>query len=124
MNQNLKVILAIPARLNSSRLPRKLVAEIGGNTMIGLVLERCLQATAAHATALCTDSQELADQASKLEVPSLLTSADCTSGRDRIASVALELLVLLFTCWHYLLSTRESVNSANSDRFDAQQVMI
>ena len=92
--------------------------------MIGLVLERCLQATAAHATALCTDSQELADQASKLEAPSLLTSADCTSGRDRIASVALELLVLLFTCWHYLLWTRESVNNAHSDPFEAQQVMV
>lgn len=63
MNQNLKVILAIPARLESSRLPRKLVADIGGKPMIGHVLERCLQATAAHATVLCTDSQELADQA-------------------------------------------------------------
>jgi CMP-2-keto-3-deoxyoctulosonic acid synthetase len=30
MDQDFKVILAIPARLDSSRLPRKLVAEIGG----------------------------------------------------------------------------------------------
>ena len=63
MNQDFTVILAIPARLDSTRLPRKLVAEIGGKPMLGHVLERCLQATAAHIKVLCTDSQELADQA-------------------------------------------------------------
>jgi 3-deoxy-manno-octulosonate cytidylyltransferase (CMP-KDO synthetase) len=92
MNQAFTVILAIPARLDSSRLPRKLIAEIGGKPMIGHVLERCLQATAAHATVLCTDSQELADHASNFGILSLLTSAACTSGSDRIASVADQLL--------------------------------
>jgi 3-deoxy-manno-octulosonate cytidylyltransferase (CMP-KDO synthetase) len=87
MNQAFTEILAIPARLDSSRLPRKIVAEIGGKPMIGHVLERCLQATPAHATDLCPDSQELADQAAGLGVPSLLTSADCSSGSDRIPSV-------------------------------------
>lgn len=95
MNQDFTVILAIPARLESSRLPRKLVAEIGGKPMLGHVLERCLQATSAHATVLCTDSQELADQAAGLGVPSLLTSADCSSGSDRNASVADQLLAAL-----------------------------
>ena len=76
MNQDFTVILAIPARMNSSRLPHKLVAEIGGKPMLGHVLERCLQSTAAHATVLCTDNQELADQGAGLEVPSRLTSAD------------------------------------------------
>jgi len=78
MNQPFKVILAIPARLDSSRLPRKLLAGIGGKPMLVHVLERCLQATSAHATVLCTDSQELADQAAGLGVPSLLTSANCS----------------------------------------------
>ena len=92
--------------------------------MIDHVLERCLQSTAAHATDRCPDSHELADQAVGLGVPSLHTRADCTSGRDRIASVALELLVVLFTCWLHLLWTRESVNNAHSDPFEAQQVMV
>ncbi len=60
--------------------------------MLQHVLERCLQATSAHATVLCTDSQELANQAAGLGVASLLTSADCSSGSDRIASVAEQLL--------------------------------
>jgi len=92
MDQDFNVILAIPARLASSRLPRKLVAEIGNKPMLQHVLKRFLQATAAHATVACTDSQELAEQAAGLRVSSLLTSADCTSGSDRIASVADQLL--------------------------------
>jgi CMP-2-keto-3-deoxyoctulosonic acid synthetase len=123
MNQAFTVILAIPARLEYSRLPRKLVAEIGGKPMLGHVLERCLQSTVAHATVDCTDSQELADQAAGLGVSSLHTNADCSSGSNRIASVALELLAELFPCWLHLLWARESVNNAHSDPFDAQQVM-
>jgi len=92
MNQAFTVILAIPARLESSRLPRKLVAEIGGKPMLQRVLERCLQASAAHAIVLCTDSQMLADQAAGLGVPSLLTSADCTSGSERMPR-------WLISCW-------------------------
>jgi 3-deoxy-manno-octulosonate cytidylyltransferase (CMP-KDO synthetase) len=65
-----------------------LIAEIGGKPMLQHVLERCLQATAAHATVLCTNSQELADQAAGLGVSSLLISADCSSGSERIPSVA------------------------------------
>jgi 3-deoxy-manno-octulosonate cytidylyltransferase (CMP-KDO synthetase) len=87
MNQPFSVILAIPARLESSRLPRKLVAEIGGKPMLQHVLESYPQATTAHATVLCTNSQELADQAAGLGVSSLIISADCSSGSERIPSV-------------------------------------
>jgi 3-deoxy-manno-octulosonate cytidylyltransferase (CMP-KDO synthetase) len=55
-------------------------------------LERCLQAKTAGVIVLCTDSQELADQAAGLGVQALLTSADCRSGSERIASVAEQLL--------------------------------
>ena len=92
MEQDFTVILAIPARLNSSRLPRKLIAEIGKKSMLQHVLERCLQARTAHTIVLCTDSQELADQAACLGVHALHTSADCSSGSDRIASVTDELI--------------------------------
>jgi 3-deoxy-manno-octulosonate cytidylyltransferase (CMP-KDO synthetase) len=93
--QDFTVILAIPARLNSSRFPRKLVAKIGNKPMLQHVLERCLQATSAHATVLCTDSQELADQAACLGVHALHTSADCSSGSDRIASVTDQLIAVM-----------------------------
>ena len=41
IHQAFTVIPAIPARLDSSRLPRKLVAVIGGKPMLQHVLERC-----------------------------------------------------------------------------------
>jgi len=78
--------------LESIRLHRKLVAEIAYKPMLQHMLERCLQATTPHTTVLCTDSQELADQAAGLGVPSLLTSADCSSGSARIPSVGDQLL--------------------------------
>ena len=37
-------VVAVPARLASSRLPDKVLAEIGGKSMIQRVLERCRQA--------------------------------------------------------------------------------
>ena len=36
-----KVLIAVPERLNSSRLPNKVLADIGGKPMIRMVLEQC-----------------------------------------------------------------------------------
>ena len=54
-----KVVAAVPALLQSSRLPNKLLADIGGQPMIQLVLERCRQASDVDAVVLCTDSEQL-----------------------------------------------------------------
>ena len=39
-----QAVVAVPARLQSSRLPNKVLAEIGGKPMIQRVLERCREA--------------------------------------------------------------------------------
>ena len=44
-----KVAVAVPARLQSSRLPNKVLADIGGQPMIHRVLERCRQASGVDA---------------------------------------------------------------------------
>ncbi|QEY32426.1 3-deoxy-manno-octulosonate cytidylyltransferase [Synechococcus sp. RSCCF101] len=87
-------VVAVPARLASSRLPNKVLAEIGGRPMLQRVLERCRQAQGPAAVVLCTDSEELADLGRQWGVPALLTSADCSSGSDRLASVADALVAL------------------------------
>ena len=51
-----KCVVAVPARLQSSRLPNKVLADIGGQPMIQRVLERCRQARSVEAVVLCTDS--------------------------------------------------------------------
>lgn len=89
-----RALVAVPARLQSSRLPNKVLADIGGRPMIQRVLERCREATDVAAVVLCTDSPQLKELAEGLGFPVLMTSAACSSGSERIASVAEPLLAL------------------------------
>ena len=88
----LPCVVAVPARLESSRLPGKVLADIGGKPMLQRVLEGCGQATAPAAVVLCTDSQELVERARQWGFEALLTSPVCESGSERIASVAEQLV--------------------------------
>ena len=83
-----KVVVAVPARLQSSRLPGKVLADIGGKSMIQRVLERSSQAAGVDAVVLCTDSGLVQQLALDWGFPVLMTSQNCTSGSERIASVA------------------------------------
>ena len=89
-----KSVVAVPARLQSSRLPNKVLADIGGKPMIQRVLERCREAAGVDAVVLCTDSRPLQDLAEGLGFRVLMTSPDCSSGSERIASVADDLMAL------------------------------
>ena len=87
-------VVAVPARLASSRLPDKVLADIGGKPMIRRVLERCAQAQGPAAVVLCTDSERLRDLAEGWGISVLMTEETCSSGSDRIASVADQLVAL------------------------------
>ena len=89
-----KFVVAVPARLQSTRLPNKVLADIGGKPMIQRVLDRCRESTAVDLVVLCTDSQELQQRASAWGFPVLMTADSCSSGSDRIASVADALMAL------------------------------
>jgi 3-deoxy-manno-octulosonate cytidylyltransferase (CMP-KDO synthetase) len=89
-----KCVVAVPARLQSSRLPNKVLADIGGKPMIQRVLERCRESTVVDTVVLCTDSQELQQRAAVWGFPVLMTAESCSSGSDRIASVADALMTL------------------------------
>ncbi|WP_413744818.1 3-deoxy-manno-octulosonate cytidylyltransferase family protein [Synechococcus sp. MIT S9451] len=87
-------VVAVPARLASSRLPDKVLADIGGKPMIQRVLEQCAKANGPAAVVLCTDSQRLQALAEGWGFPVLMTSEDCSSGSERIASVADQLVAM------------------------------
>ena len=89
-----KCVVAVPARLQSSRLPNKVLADIGGKPMIQRVLERCRQARSVEVVVLCTDSAELKAKAEGWGFPVLMTAESCSSGSERIASVAPSLMAL------------------------------
>ena len=81
------VIVAIPARLKSSRLPNKVLADIGGKPMIKWVLDQCFKSKLIDQLFLCTDDNYLNKKAIEWGYKSLLTNQNCNSGSSRIASV-------------------------------------
>ena len=87
-------VVAVPARLASSRLPDKVLADIGGQPMIQRVLNRCAEAEGPSSVVLCTDSERLQGLAAAWGFPVLMTAETCSSGSERIASVADQLVAL------------------------------
>ncbi len=87
-----KLIIAIPARLDSLRLPGKVLIDIAGKPMLKRVLDQCNLVKESSSVVLCTDSVEIKNLANDWGVKVLMTSEKCTSGTDRISSVINELL--------------------------------
>lgn len=74
----------IPARLASTRLPNKPLADIGGVPMVVRVAQRAAQ-SAASRTVVATDSTEIVETCRAFGVLAVLTDAGHPSGSDRLA---------------------------------------
>ena len=85
-------IIAIPGRLESSRLPNKLLLELRGKSIITRVLENCLKAFDRNKIIFCTDSETLSQKAKELKITSIITKKGCQSGSERIASICEQLI--------------------------------
>lgn len=77
----------IPARLASTRLPNKPLADLGGKPMVVRVAERA-RASGAARIIVATDHEDIAAACAAHGVHAVLTRADHPSGTDRIAEVA------------------------------------
>jgi len=84
----LRVLGVIPARLQSTRLPRKVLRELAGKPLIVQVYEAARQATDLADLLVATDSQEVVGACAKFGVPAIMTSSEHPSGTDRIWEVA------------------------------------
>ena len=82
----------IPARMASSRLPNKPLADIAGAPMVVHVARRAAQ-SAATRVVVAADDQRIVDACKAHDVQAILTRADHPSGSDRLAE-ACELLGL------------------------------
>ena len=76
-------IILIPARMASTRLPGKPLADIAGQPMIVHVLRRALAAKIGEAV-VATDSEAVAAAVEKANGRAVMTRADHVSGSDRI----------------------------------------
>lgn len=84
----LHVLGVIPARLASTRLPRKVLRDIAGRPMICHVYERARAAPRLDDLLVATDSAEVVDVCRAHNIPAILTADEHPSGTDRVWEVA------------------------------------
>jgi 3-deoxy-manno-octulosonate cytidylyltransferase (CMP-KDO synthetase) len=80
--------LVIPARLASTRLPRKLLLAETGRPLIQHTYEAAGRARLASGLCVAADHEEIAAAVRAFGGQVRLTSPDCASGTDRVAEIA------------------------------------
>ena len=78
-------IVIIPARLNSSRLPNKVLLDLKGKTVVQRVYEQCIKANNIDAVYIATDSTVVKDSCESFTNNIIMTKDTHESGTDRIA---------------------------------------
>jgi len=83
-----RVLGIVPARLASTRLPRKPLYPLLGKPLIEWVWMRVARMSVLDHAVVATDSEEVADVCAALGAPVEMTSPEHPSGTDRVAEVA------------------------------------
>lgn len=81
----MNAIALIPARLESSRLPRKMLADLGGKPLIVRTLEAVRRASCFDEVIVVTDSTEILEAVQDHGGSAVLSSPHHCSGSDRLA---------------------------------------
>ncbi len=77
-------VVIVPARLASTRLPRKPLADLAGEPMVVRVARRAAQSGAARVV-VATDSDEVVAGCRRFDVETVLTRPEHQTGTDRLA---------------------------------------
>jgi 3-deoxy-manno-octulosonate cytidylyltransferase (CMP-KDO synthetase) len=84
----MKAIAVIPARLASTRLPRKMLREIAGKPLIGVVYQAVRSSPLLAEVLIATDSEEILQACRDHGWNAQLTSAAHRSGTERVHEVS------------------------------------
>src|SRR5690348_10231605 len=84
----MKAIAVIPARLASTRLPRKMLREIAGKPLIGVVYEAVRSSPLLADVIVATDSEEIMGVCRDHKWKSQMTSSVHRSGTERVHEVS------------------------------------
>lgn len=84
----MKTTILIPARLASTRLPEKALADIFGKSLIMHVYSQAKKVKLAHEVYVATDHHKIFDHVVAAGGKAIMTSPHHISGTDRIAEVA------------------------------------
>lgn len=79
--------IVIPARIGSTRFPRKILANLSGKPVIQHVYERAIESGITNDITILTDSEEIINVTKSFGAHAIMTSPDCCCGTERIASV-------------------------------------
>ena len=77
----------IPARLESSRFPKKILADLNGKPLVAHTVENAMKAKKLDKILLAIDSEETQSALEKYNFDIIMTSKDHVSGTDRVAEV-------------------------------------
>lgn len=83
-----RIVVIIPARMASTRLPNKPLADICGKPMVQWVYEQAKSARRVDEVLVATPDEEIVDVVSDFDGRAVLTSDEHRSGTDRLAEAA------------------------------------
>ena len=84
----MRIVAAIPARLNSTRLPKKLLREICGKSLIARTYEATVNSNLFDDVLVITNSREIISELENSKIKYIFDDANYQTGTDRIAGVA------------------------------------
>ncbi len=84
----LRALAIVPARLASTRLPRKMLLRDTGRYLFEHTALNVARAPSIERVVVATDSEQIASAAASVGIESLLTSPDLPSGTDRVHAAA------------------------------------
>jgi 3-deoxy-manno-octulosonate cytidylyltransferase (CMP-KDO synthetase) len=88
MSISTRTLGVIPARLASTRLPRKVLREIAGKPLLAWVVEAARRCRQLDDVLVATDADEVASLCRSIGVTCEMTSPDLPSGTDRIHAIS------------------------------------
>jgi 3-deoxy-manno-octulosonate cytidylyltransferase (CMP-KDO synthetase) len=91
-----KAIAVIPARLGSTRLPRKMLREIDGQPLLAYTYRAVCACPLLDDVMIATDSEEIMDVCRKNNWRARMTSAKCRNGTERVQEIANSLVAEIY----------------------------
>jgi 3-deoxy-manno-octulosonate cytidylyltransferase (CMP-KDO synthetase) len=85
----MKVVAVIPARLASTRLPRKMLREIAGEPMLARVYQGVRRCSSLDQVVVATDSEEILSFCNQRGFVARMTSSTHRSGTERVHEISM-----------------------------------
>ncbi len=86
--ERMKVVAVIPARLASTRLPRKMLREIAGAPLLAWVYRAVRRCASLSEVVVATDADEILDYCRQQGFSARMTSASHRSGTERVHEIS------------------------------------